>query len=126
MPSTSGKGEKMRSKKIMILGCALALCASLSFSSEQDNALIKEVQVRDNGMVIVIMTTERNTDTVSCINSTYHKTHWAFNPSTASRYGEFLATLLTAKSMSSPVRITGTGTCNAFATIETLQTITVK
>jgi hypothetical protein len=116
----------MKAKKTLLVVCTWALCAGVSFSSEQDNATIKEVQVRDNGVVIVIMNEERVLESGTCVNTTYHKTHWAFNPSTTTRYSEFLAVLLTAKTSSSPVRITGTASCSAFATIETLQTIAIK
>jgi hypothetical protein len=126
MPTTAEKDRKMQSNKAFLVACAVALCAGFSFSSEQDNALIKEVQVRDNGLVIVIMNEERTLESGTCVNTTYHKTHWAFNPSTTTGYREFLATLLTAKTTSSPVRITGTATCSAFSSIETLQTIAIK
>lgn len=112
--------------KVFFSAMILALTAIQATASEQDGALISSLEIRPNGVVIVIMYAPRVTTGVSCVDQTWHKTHWAFSPATHTLFDEYLSVFLAAKSAGRPVRIIGNGTCNAIASIETVESITVR
>ena len=102
----------------------LILSAQVVCAGYQENAEINTVEVRSNGTVIVIMEAER-TNYASCINTTWHKTHWVFSSSSTSYYKEFLSVLLIAKSSNALVEVAGTDNCNVIPGIETIDRIKI-
>lgn len=105
-----------------MLGLTATLLAA---PGNQDGAKIVNLEIRGNGTVYIVMDSPRTT-WADCINTQWHKTHWAISPSTHVYYKEFLSVLLAAKTSGRPVRIVGAGNCNALATIETIDAVTVK
>jgi hypothetical protein len=115
----------MKLKNIVVLISAFGILNT--FASSQDGAVVKEVEIRNNGTVIVIMNAPRTSEVwASCIDTQWHKTHWAFSPSSTTTYKELLAFVLTAKSTGSIVRVTGADNCNAFGSIESIEAFVIK